>query len=91
MSNGVEGHVDGGVRERFNEELGIPRESRTLTEVSGDSPFLEPINSFFESLQNTLVVCVEVAGLNVLFNALLPVGFTVFNVPLVAEGNNTDL
>lgn len=91
MSNGVESHVNGRVGKRLNKELRVPRESGTLTKVPGDSPFLEPVNSFFKGGEDTGIVGVEAVRFNVLLDGFLPFGLSVLNIPLVTECNNADL
>ena len=85
VSNSVVSHIDGGIRKRFDKELGVARKTSTQTEVSGYTPFLEPFNSFFEALEDTVMVGVEVGRLDVVQDSVLPVFLAVLQVPLVDE------
>lgn len=88
MSNGVVSHVDGGIRKRFNQELGVARKSGTQTEASGDTPFLKPADGFFEGLEDSIMISVEFVRSDVVKDGVLPFFFTVSEVPLVNIRNN---
>jgi len=89
MSNSVVRHVDSGIRERFDQELGVARKSSTQTEASGDTPFLKPADRFFEGLEDGIVISVEVGRSDVIKDLVLPFFFTVLEVPLIDERDNT--
>jgi len=88
VSNSVVSHVDGRIRERFDQELGVARKSSTQTEASGDTPFLKPADGFFEGLEDSIVISVEFVRSDMVEDLVLPFFFTVLEVPLINEGDN---
>jgi hypothetical protein len=89
MSNSVVSHIDGGIRKRFNQELGVARKSGTQTEASRDTPFLKPANGFFEGLEDGIMISVEFIRSDVIEDGVLPFFLTVSEVPLINIRNNT--
>ena len=83
MSDGVVGHVDGGIREGLDEVLGIPGHARAEAKGAGARPLAEPTEGVLESLARLLVVGHH--ALEALLGALAPGVLAVLEVPLVGE------
>lgn len=89
VSNSVISHIDGRIRKRFNQELGVARKSGTQTEASRDTPFLKPANGFFEGLEDSIMISVEFVRSDVVKDGVLPFFFTISKIPLINIRNNT--
>jgi len=87
-SDGVIGHVNGGVRKRFNDELVIPRKLCSETLSSGATPLFKPVNNQLEFMLSLGVISLEVFRKQVFSNEFFPAIFTVFQEPLVAACND---
>jgi hypothetical protein len=61
VSDGVIGHVNCRVGERFNNELGVPGKLGTETNSAGTSPFLKPSKNVNEFLLAFIVIAVEIS------------------------------
>ena len=91
MSDGVVSHVDGRIRERLNEIVLIPSESRAEAKAARNTPFFEPVDGFVEALEIGIEVSVEVGRVDVIFHKLLPLFLTIGDVPLITVGNHTEI
>lgn len=59
VCNGVIGHINCRIRERFDDILGIPRKPGTKTVRSSASPLIEPVKCMLEIMSRLNTVCVQ--------------------------------
>ena len=74
---------------RFNDELLVPRYSRTETGGSRAAPLFQPFEDQLELGLRLGVVGVELVGHDVILDLVFPSFFTVVEEPLVAESDDT--
>ena len=60
MSNRVESLIDGGVRQRLDDELLIPRHTSAKASGAGAAPLLQPVNNNIELMLSLRVVGVKI-------------------------------
>jgi hypothetical protein len=64
VGNGVVGHVNGGVGERLNNELLVPRKLGSKSSSTGASPLFKPSKNVDEFFLAFFIVSVEVFRLD---------------------------
>lgn len=88
MSNSIVSHVNGGIRERFNNKLRIPRKLCSKSRSSWASPFFQPIKGFFKFSLSLRIISLKVIRFNMFFYIVFPLFFTIGQEPLITESNN---
>lgn len=88
VGDSVVGHVDGGVTQRFDEVLFIPRQTGSQTEATGAAPVTEPLEGLDESILDEGVVSLEVLRSDPINNSVSVVLLAIGKVPLIGHGNH---
>mmetsp|Transcript_18986 Transcript_18986/g.64402 ORF Transcript_18986/g.64402 Transcript_18986/m.64402 type:complete len:699 (-) Transcript_18986:775-2871(-) len=88
VRDGVVGHVDGGVRERLDDPLVVPRQLRAEAEHARAGPLPEPAQRADKVLERLAAVGVEPRAADVAQGALAPRLLAVGDVPLVRHGHD---
>eukprot|EP00967_Tisochrysis_lutea_P089103 scaffold126697_cov32-Tisochrysis_lutea.AAC.2 len=86
MGDGVVRHVDGGVRQRLNQKLCVPRHASAQTEGARARPVAQPTERVTKSLVDHRVVALQL--FKVRADAGCPLSLTVLEVPLVDESHD---
>mmetsp|Transcript_66053 Transcript_66053/g.157952 ORF Transcript_66053/g.157952 Transcript_66053/m.157952 type:complete len:222 (-) Transcript_66053:1837-2502(-) len=89
MGNSVVGHVDGAVRQRFDQELLVPWNAGAKTEGTTASPLSKPGDGIQERFLDAIIVLPEVLACDVLLDLAAPLLLSVLEVPLVDRSNHT--
>eukprot|EP00123_Amoebidium_parasiticum_P011674 comp20847_c0_seq1/m.27563 comp20847_c0_seq1/g.27563 ORF comp20847_c0_seq1/g.27563 comp20847_c0_seq1/m.27563 type:complete len:511 (+) comp20847_c0_seq1:856-2388(+) len=87
VGHGVVCHVDGGVRERLNQILGVPRKLGAEAERARARPLVQPVQGLLEVVLGLVRVHLRVG--HALAHLLLPLLQPVVQVPLVAQSHHT--
>mmetsp|Transcript_18649 Transcript_18649/g.34838 ORF Transcript_18649/g.34838 Transcript_18649/m.34838 type:complete len:453 (+) Transcript_18649:721-2079(+) len=89
VCNSIVSHVDGGVGQRLNHELLVPRQLSAQTHLTAARPLLQPSHHLLELLHNSDIVCLEVIAVEVVRHGISPSVLSVLQEPLVHQGDHT--
>ena len=80
MCHGVEGHIDGGIRQRFDKINRVPGKESAKAVGTGTRPLIQPIEDNFEAPAHLRG---EIHATKKLGGFLFPFLFSILYVPLV--------
>ena len=91
MGDGVVGHVNGRIGQRFDQVLFIPREFGSQSEGSTAAPLFKPIQSICVAVTQITIEFGKLRRLHIRLKKLSVFDNSVIYVPLIAKSNHTDI